>query len=216
MTGNDIIEHGLEYLGVPYVWGGETPKGGMDCSGFVYRVLRDCGMKVPRLTAQGYYDSALSYSVHTTKNGDLLFFGKSKSNITHIGFYYNGKLLESGGGDSSCYDLAHAGIGVRVRSIRSDLVAIKRMSGIDGSNNIQKGGNFYVEFPLIKRNQKNMFVGLAQRLLAQRGYYKDRIDNSYGTNTYNAVKKFQTDNPLCGSADGECGVKTWPVLLGIK
>ena len=71
------IEYAKQFIGIPYVWGGDcTVEGGLDCSGFIYVVLNGSGIKVTRDTAQGYYKRYKDHEVskNIIKAGDLLFF----------------------------------------------------------------------------------------------------------------------------------------------
>lgn len=100
-TSNDIsvryLKEGKKYLGVPYVWGGTT-RSGMDCSGFVYRTLKDSGKNVTRLTSGGLYAKYRHVSKSNLDRGDLVFFAENGSRITHVAFYYgDGKILHSAG-----------------------------------------------------------------------------------------------------------------------
>lgn len=85
-TADRLVEYSKQFVGTRYVWGGASP-GGFDCSGFMYYIFGKYGYALPR-TAQSQYDSA-GYAVERSgiQKGDLLFFGTSKSNITHVGMY---------------------------------------------------------------------------------------------------------------------------------
>jgi len=50
-TARRAVETGDDYLGVPYLWGGSTPRG-FDCSGFVQYVYRENGVRLPRTSRQ--------------------------------------------------------------------------------------------------------------------------------------------------------------------
>lgn len=120
-----LINNCLKYIGVPYVWGGESrAEGGFDCSGFVYNVLNDTGLKVPRLTAQGYYNKFKGNSCNIQTRGALLFFGKSEGSITHVAISDgHGKMYESIG--SKRNTKTNPGKGVTLSNItrRGDLIA---------------------------------------------------------------------------------------------
>lgn len=80
----DMIKAAYDNLGTRYVWGG-TSYNGWDCSGFVYRMYADyLGVQLNR-TAQD--QSYMGREVSDLKPGDLLFFGTSRNNITHVGMY---------------------------------------------------------------------------------------------------------------------------------
>lgn len=208
------------YLGVPYVWGGETREGGMDCSGYVYRVLSDLGAGIPRLTAQGYYNAfrARECKLAQAEKGDLLFFGTSKSNITHIAFYLAGdSMIESGGGGSANTSLANAGEGVRIRGIRSDIVAVCK---VPYAEEVKKSMTFTVG--LIRKGSTGNQVLLAQEVLKARGFYQGALDKSFGDQMVSATKSYQLERIKagadmgCGSTpDGEIGEKTWNDMLAI-
>lgn len=82
--GQAIVDGAMQYLGVPYVWGGTTPEG-FDCSGLVQYVLRDLGVEIARVT----YDQ-VKEGIPVTKSelapGDLVFFAKN-GDIHHVGIY---------------------------------------------------------------------------------------------------------------------------------
>ena len=50
ITSQDIINTATQYLGTPYVWGGESlEEGGFDCSGFIYRTFLENGIEINRV-----------------------------------------------------------------------------------------------------------------------------------------------------------------------
>ena len=78
-----------KYLGEPYVWGGNTPETGMDCSGYTKYVFSKVGIKIPR-TAFTQSKIGQSVDMKNLEKGDLLFFLTDKKRnipITHVGIY---------------------------------------------------------------------------------------------------------------------------------
>lgn len=87
-----------QYLGDPYVWGGNTPKTGMDCSGYTKYVFKKVGITIPR-TAWEQSKKGQRIEKKNLQKGDLLFFltdKKRKIPITHVGIYLgNGKFIHA-------------------------------------------------------------------------------------------------------------------------
>ena len=85
-------------LGTPYVFGGETPGVGLDCSAYVSYVYRSVGLMGSRMTAQGIYN--ISTKISEPLPGDLVFFTgtyDAGEPITHIGIYAgDNKMYHSG------------------------------------------------------------------------------------------------------------------------
>lgn len=95
---DSLIKIAKSYLGVPYVWGGSSPKG-FDCSGFIYYVYKQAGMNITRTNSEGYY--ARSYYVNNPQVGDLVFFaGTYKSGISHVGIYLGNNQFISAASNS--------------------------------------------------------------------------------------------------------------------
>jgi len=75
-----------EFLGVPYLWGGNT-KEGMDCSAFVKNAYIIYGIDLPRTSI---LQSKLGIEIpkQALLPGDLVFFGDvDKDSVTHVGIY---------------------------------------------------------------------------------------------------------------------------------
>lgn len=80
-----VVDIAKSLIGVPYVWGGNTPSG-FDCSGFIYYVENKAGKTMKRYSSAGYYDR--SYYVSNPQPGDLVFFENTyTSGISHMGIY---------------------------------------------------------------------------------------------------------------------------------
>lgn len=74
-------------LGVPYRWGG-TGDGGFDCSGLVQAAYRAAGVSLPRV-AQTQFDAGPPV-VGAVIPGDLVFFGGSAADVSHVGIAIGG------------------------------------------------------------------------------------------------------------------------------
>ena len=80
-----VISESMQYLGVPYVFGGTTPNG-FDCSGYVQYVFAHAGVSLPR-TADVQYEVGTPVSSGELAPGDLVFFSTYAPGASHVGIY---------------------------------------------------------------------------------------------------------------------------------
>ena len=79
-----VVSIALQYLGVPYVWGGASPSG-FDCSGLTMYAYAKVGVYLP-------HNAAMQYGMGTPvarsqlAPGDLVFF----NGLSHVGMYIGG------------------------------------------------------------------------------------------------------------------------------
>lgn len=94
------VIHRLEsQLGKPYLWGGNSPSDGFDCSGLVFYAFNDVlDRKLPR-TANGMFQDNALKPVHQEKlrRGDLVFFNiNQRPGADHVGVYLgDGRFIEA-------------------------------------------------------------------------------------------------------------------------
>jgi cell wall-associated NlpC family hydrolase len=83
-----LVATGMRFLGIPYLWGGTTPKG-FDCSGLIQRIFALHGVRLPRDADQQSRFGRLkeAESQQDLDTGDLLFFGKAGATISHVAMY---------------------------------------------------------------------------------------------------------------------------------
>ena len=121
-----LIEYAEKFIGRPYVWGGDGSgkfDGGFDCSGLVVECLQAFGFLKGDFTAQGLYNHLLTEGWAKVPHGfesaaDVLFWGKSEQQITHVSLAADAKHhIEAGGGGSKCKTASNSTGFVRLRPI---------------------------------------------------------------------------------------------------
>ena len=81
-----IISTSMQYMGVPYVFGGTSPIYGFDCSGYVQYVFAQAGISLPR-TADAQYEVGIPISTADLMPGDAVFFTTYTYGASHVGIY---------------------------------------------------------------------------------------------------------------------------------
>lgn len=103
-----IVNYAMQFLGVPYVWGGESPNG-FDCSGLVQYVFRHFGVDLPRVSYQQASRGTI-VPLSQLQPGDLVAWDENPNQpgADHIAIYAgNGYVVEA----------PHTGANVRYRKL---------------------------------------------------------------------------------------------------
>jgi NlpC/P60 family len=88
------------YIGVRYKYGGSTPTGGFDCSGFVQFVFARHGVELPRTSrTQSAIGQAAPEEVTALRPGDLMFFDGKGRGVDHVAIYVGqGRIIHASAG----------------------------------------------------------------------------------------------------------------------
>lgn len=91
VSGSDVVNYALQFVGNPYVWGGKDPNTGADCSGFTSYVYAHFGINIPSYSAaQRKCGQEVSYS--NAQPGDLICYAG------HVAIYMgNGQIVHAKG-----------------------------------------------------------------------------------------------------------------------
>lgn len=107
-----ILRNADAYVGVPYVWGGSTPKG-FDCSGFTKYIFAKSGITLPRTSReQVRAGNGIPADFRYLRPGDLMLFAEPGEAISHVAIYVgDGRIIHSSvsGGGVAYTDLNSGG-----------------------------------------------------------------------------------------------------------
>lgn len=86
---SDMVVTAMNFLGVPYKFGGNNEETGFDCSGFTRYIFQNSlGLVLPRRAAeQARMASLKEININELKPGDLVFFNTMKAAFSHVGIY---------------------------------------------------------------------------------------------------------------------------------
>lgn len=95
LFGQEVVLSATQHLGLPYVWGGEDPDRGFDCSGLIKYTFEEFNINLPhRADLQYNYGEAVKKD--ELQPGDVVFFATGGYPIGHVGIYVGeGKFIHS-------------------------------------------------------------------------------------------------------------------------
>lgn len=94
VTGQDIVNYAMKFVGNPYVWGGNSLTKGCDCSGFVHLVYKNFGYNTVRYSMSFMYEGK-AVSKSDVRPGDIVVYAR-KNGIGHVAIYAgNGLIVEA-------------------------------------------------------------------------------------------------------------------------
>jgi peptidoglycan DL-endopeptidase LytE len=102
-----VLATARQYVGTRYRYGGESPRSGFDCSGFVQYVYGRHGIELPRTSKlQAAAGSSLPLAVESLQPGDLLLFASTGAQINHVAIYLGDNRIvhSSAGAGGVVYD----------------------------------------------------------------------------------------------------------------
>lgn len=104
-TRQEIVDYAMQFIGNPYVWGGESLTGGCDCSGFTMLVYRHFGVSLTHYSVDQSREGT-RVSEEDMKPGDLIFYARGGT-INHVTMYI---------GNGKCVGAQSRRAGIQVRS----------------------------------------------------------------------------------------------------
>lgn len=93
-TAKDLIDYAMQFLGNPYVYGGNSLTNGTDCSGFVKLIFAHFGYSLPR-SSSAYASVGTQIPYTSAKPGDIMVY-KYGGSIGHVAIYIgNGQIVHA-------------------------------------------------------------------------------------------------------------------------
>ena len=115
-VGGAVVAEARRQIGVPYLWGGNTPQEGFDCSGFTRWCYGHAGVSLPRLASAQQATGQNVPGLAATAPGDLVFYGVPAH---HVGIVIGGGRMIAA---------PHTGALVREQAIYDGWANIRRYS----------------------------------------------------------------------------------------
>lgn len=93
-TGEKVVAYAKQFIGTPYVSGGNSLTKGVDCSGFTQQVYKNFGVSLQRSSRSQYASNGYAVSKSELKPGDLVFYGYGS--VSHVAIYTgNGQVIHA-------------------------------------------------------------------------------------------------------------------------
>lgn len=119
VSGEDVVNYALQFVGRPYVWGGESLISGVDCSGFTMKVYEHFGFSLPHYTGdQEQCGRGVSYA--EAQPGDLILYSG------HVAIYMGGGQIVHA---ANSQPYPRGGIKVSDNAAYMPIVAVRRLIG---------------------------------------------------------------------------------------
>ena len=114
-TRNALVSNAKQYLGLSYVWGGNSLSSGVDCSGFTKLIYAQYGVTLERHSGH-QAKQGTAVTMDTIRPGDLVFYARNGV-VYHVGIYIgNGQIIHA----------ANETLGVCIQSVYvADIYCIK-------------------------------------------------------------------------------------------
>jgi cell wall-associated NlpC family hydrolase len=95
---DEITRTARSFIGVPYLWGGDSADEGFDCSGFTMAVYQYNGLMLPH-SSRDQSEMGVPVGKGNLVKGDLVFFNTNNSGkVSHVGVYIgNGRFIHAPG-----------------------------------------------------------------------------------------------------------------------
>lgn len=95
-TRQALFAYAEQFLGTPYVYGGTSLTGGIDCSSYVQQCFANAiGIRLPR-TSREQVNCGTAVALADAKPGDLLFYADANNTVDHVAMYMgDGKILHA-------------------------------------------------------------------------------------------------------------------------
>ena len=117
-----IINYAKQFIGTPYQWSGRDLNKGVDCSGFVYCVMKNFGINLNNSSKTQVQNGIAVDNRNNLLPGDLVFFSNyGGSDIQHVGIYIgNGQFIHSASTNNK---------GVMISSLNENYYATNYITG---------------------------------------------------------------------------------------
>ena len=86
VSGSTVVSYAMQFVGHPYVWGGNSLTNGVDCSGFVHEVYAHFGISTPRYS-QAFKSVGQAVSFDNIQPGDVVVYPG------HVAIYAGGGVI---------------------------------------------------------------------------------------------------------------------------
>ena len=219
ISADSVINEAMKYMGVPYKWGGKTPKG-FDCAGFTRFIYGQFGVSLAA-SARPQYKEGVRIKKDEIAPADLVFYGgrHSTKSIGHVG------LVTSVEEDGSFKFIHASSTGIRITSSKEAYYA-KRYIGacrlIDREEVAEAG---ILQIPVDTVTLDSLYtIAMVGDMMLGTLYPKPQLPPNKGKNLFDDVRNILTEATIAvGNCEGvfcgdnlKCGKEEGPNIYAFR